>query len=42
MVRTVTTKTKKPRNISQMENRLSGQNHKNTNPQTKKNKAIRN
>ena len=42
MVGPITTKKKKPRNIFQMENTLSGQNHKNTNPQTKKNKAIRN
>jgi transketolase len=35
-------KKKKPRKITQIENRLSGQNHKNANSQTKKHKAIRN
>jgi hypothetical protein len=35
-------KKKNPRKITQTENRLSVQNHKNANSQTKKNKATRN
>jgi len=35
-------KTKKARKIAKTENRFSGQNYKNINSQTKKNKAIRN
>jgi len=35
-------KEEKPRKISQTKNILSGQNHKDTDPQTKKDKTIRN
>jgi hypothetical protein len=43
IVRIITTKIKKKtRKIAKTENRFSGQNYKNTNSQTKKNKTIRN
>jgi len=38
----ISQKRKEPRKITQTENRLSGQNHKNANSQTKKDKDIRN
>ena len=42
IVRAVTAKTNEAGEITKAENGLSGQNYKNTNSQTKKNKAIRN